>query len=149
MVTMNKAGIPARPMAKGGAGGRLGDIMTQDEAVNAFMAAAALIATSDGGISMEERYLVSQLVEASGFYGQTGNAFARFNQFAADLRDDPMAGREAVWKAVEPLAAEPKLARALVQVCLKVGRADGQVGFLEKQVVHELLDRLNMDPKSV
>lgn len=123
--------------------------MTQDDAVTAFMAAAALIATSDGGISMEERYLVSQLVEASGFHGQTGSAFARFNQFAADLRQDPMAGRDAVWKAVEPLASDPRLARALVQVCLKVGRADGQVAFLEKQVMHELLDRLHIDPKSV
>jgi tellurite resistance protein len=123
--------------------------MTNEDILTAFMAGAALLAASDGDISVEERHVVSLLIEAAGLKGGFPEAFEQFNRFVAGLRTDAMAAREAVWQAIEPVAAHPDLARTLVMACMKLSRADRQAEFQERQVVRELMDRLHVDPKSL
>jgi len=114
----------------------------------ASMATCALIAAADGSISDGERS------EMSGFI--TSNEVLRifdpndltgyFDEYADKLQSDYGSGKSEALKVIGKLKKSPDQARAVIQVGIVVGGADGNFDDAEQAALREACGAVGLDP---
>ncbi len=114
------------------------------QTMDAVMAATALVAAADGAIDDAEREevhrtftdldLLRQLDEETGL--------ARFEEFCDDIATD--AGVERALCAVRRLAASPEIAALVLDICIAVSAADGEVDADEENRISEIREALGL-----
>ena len=115
---------------------------------NAAMAICALIAASDGTISPEERSKVAALIMAN----ETLKVFPaselqqKFNFYCDKLQQDFDFGKVEAMQAISKLKKKEDQARALIQIGIIIGGADGKFDPDEKKIVKEACYAAGLNP---
>ena len=114
----------------------------------ASMAACALIAAADGRIDPAERQKTAAFIGSHDVLAAFDAAQLResFDRYCGKLTTDHDFGRIEALQAVGKLRAKPDQARAVVQVGVLVGGADGDFDADERRAVRDLCTALGLDP---
>jgi len=121
--------------------------------LRAVMAACALVAASDGVITLAERVRLDQIMETLDalkvFDPHEGVDI--FNDFTDAILAHPAQGHEQALAAIEPLTRQPDCAALLVRICLAVSEADvekpgGEATLTDQIEIVSLCSRFNIDP---
>jgi tellurite resistance protein TerB len=118
------------------------------EFANASMAMCALIAAADGTIDPEER------TKTAGFIASNDalSVFApselqeKFNWYASKLEQDFAFGKVEAIATIGKLRSKPDAARAVIQIGIIIGGADGNFDDDEKQAVREACNAVGIAP---
>ncbi|WP_049569524.1 tellurite resistance TerB family protein [Streptomyces sp. SBT349] len=115
---------------------------------DASMAMCALVATADGTVDVSERRRVAQLIATN----EVLNNFAaddlqrRFDDYLDKLVADFDFGKVSVLQEVAKAKKKPAEARAVVQIGIVIGGADGTFDEDEKAIVREACFALGLAP---
>jgi len=126
---------------------KAGQFKNQDFA-RASMAMCALIAAADGSIDAAEKQKMTGLITAN----ETLSIFdpkdlkGYFDTFASKLEADFDFGKIEVIQAIGKLKKKPDQARAVVQVGIIIGGADGTFDADEQRVLKEACNALGLPP---
>ncbi|WP_432571614.1 tellurite resistance TerB family protein [Kineococcus sp. SYSU DK005] len=114
----------------------------------ASMAACALIAAADGRVDPAERQKTAAFIGSHDVLAAFDAAQLResFDRYCGKLTTDHDFGRIEALQAVGKLRAKPDQARAVVQVGVLVGGADGDFDADERRAVRDLCTALGLDP---
>lgn len=115
---------------------------------NASMAMCALIAAADGTISADERR------KTAGFIGSNdvlsifpaSELLEKFTHFSGKLEADYDFGKVEAIQALSKLKSKPDAARAVIQVGIIIGGADGNFDDDEKRAVREACNAVGIAP---
>jgi tellurite resistance protein TerB len=115
---------------------------------SASMAMCALIASADGSIDPEEKR------KTAGFIGSNdtlsvfpaSELLERFNYYAGKLEADYDFGKVEAIQALSKLKSKPDAARAVIQVGIIIGGADGNFDKDEMQAVREACLAVGIPP---
>ncbi|MFD7506076.1 tellurite resistance TerB family protein [Streptomyces sp. NPDC001700] len=115
---------------------------------DASMAMCALVAAADGSIDASERQRVAQLIATN----EVLQNFAaddlrwRFDDYLDKLTADFDFGKVSVLQEVAKAKKKPAEARAVIQIGIVIGGADGDFDKTERAVVREACFSLDLDP---
>lgn len=111
----------------------------------ASMAAAALVATTEGDVSFAERALIDQAIGALAERSSvsTSLAAATFNEFVDEIRANSSQGRRPALTALAELDAAAEAATVVLRIAEAVAGADGAASAAEIAVVQEIAATLN------
>ncbi|WP_051872160.1 tellurite resistance TerB family protein [Streptomyces sclerotialus] len=114
---------------------------------DASMAMCALVAAADGIIDPAERSRVTQLIATNEVLQNfaADDLQRRFEESLDRLAPDFTAGKAAVLHEVAKVK-KPSEARAVIQIGIVIGGADGQFVESERAVVREVCQTLGLDP---
>jgi tellurite resistance protein TerB len=119
-----------------------------DAFAEASMAMCALIAAADGSIDPQEKEKTTKLIlnndTLSVFEAETLRQ--KFEKFAGKLEKDYDFGKIDAIQAIGKLKSKSDQARAVIQVGIIIGGADGDFDDDEKQAVKEACHALDIDP---
>ncbi|MFE6229183.1 MULTISPECIES: tellurite resistance TerB family protein [unclassified Streptomyces] len=115
---------------------------------DASMAMCALVAAADGTVDPAERQRVAQLIAANEVLRNfdAGDLQRRFEAQLDRLAADFDFGKVAVLQEVAKAAKKPAEARAVVQIGIVIGGADGHFDPAERAVVREACFALGLPP---
>ncbi|MFI8181329.1 TerB family tellurite resistance protein [Actinacidiphila glaucinigra] len=115
---------------------------------DAAMAMCALVAAADGSIDPSERRRVAQLIATNEVLQNFGAADLqrRFEDNLARLTADFDLGKVSVLQEIAKAAKKPAEARAVVQIGIVIGGADGDFDKTEQAVVREACHTLGLPP---
>lgn len=116
---------------------------------DAALGICALVAAADGGIDPQQRARVAQLIGADPAL-QHFPADEMRNQFednCSRLSMDPAFGRAYVMAQIAKSTGNPTEARAVVQLGIMIGNAEGGFDTPEIAAVHEACQVLHLDPQ--
>lgn len=111
------------------------------------MAASALVATSDGEVSLPEllsRDLVLDRIDALKAF-DSNDAVESFERFVAAIRTDPKKGTARALKAVGRFGEDAEAAQLLVRVAVAVAKSDAQFSIEEQRTVARLCEALGTE----
>ncbi|MDG2333709.1 MAG: tellurite resistance TerB family protein [Myxococcota bacterium] len=116
--------------------------------VDLLMAGVALVATADRD---QHR---SELVTRERILGRLthlqpvdrNSAVATYDQYARQLSEDPVAGREGLMAKLSKFRGTTEEAGTLIRACLAVGHADLDFSPAERSVVEQVCRVLGTDP---
>ncbi|GAA1927441.1 tellurite resistance TerB family protein [Streptomyces durmitorensis] len=112
------------------------------------MAMCALVAAADGSIDPSERQRVAQLI-ATNEVLQNFSADElrhRFEEYVDKLTADFAFGKVSVLQEVAKAKRKPAEARAVIQIGIVIGGADGDFDRTERAVVREACFALDLPP---
>jgi len=115
---------------------------------DASMAICALVAAADGTIDPEERRKVAALITSN----ETLQNFPaeqlqqKFNDYCAHLQTDFDLAKIGVIQDIGRTKKKPTEARAVIQIGIIIGGADGHFDKAEQQVVREACYAVGLDP---
>jgi tellurite resistance protein TerB len=115
---------------------------------NAAMAVCALIAAADGSIDPAERQKTAGFIvnnEALKVF-EASDLKKRFDHFCGKLESDFDFGKVEVIQAIGKLRNKPDQARAVIQVGIIIGGADGKFDDHEKKALREACNAVNISP---
>jgi tellurite resistance protein TerB len=115
---------------------------------NAAMAVCALIAAADGSISPAERQKTAGFIvnnETLKVF-DTSDLKKKFDHFCGKLEADFDFGKVEVIQAIGKLRGKPDQARAVIQVGIIIGGADGKFDEHEKKALREACNAVNISP---
>jgi tellurite resistance protein TerB len=118
------------------------------EFANGCMAICALIAAADGNISAPEKAKIATLILSN----ESLKVFSaselkdKFDFFCKKLTADFDFGRIEAIQAIAKLKSKPDQARAVIQIGIVIGGADGNFDLAEKAVVKEVCHAVGMAP---
>lgn len=117
--------------------------------LKATMAACALIAISDGEITLSERIRVDQIVDTLDALKvfDPHEAVDLFNDFTAAICKSPKGGREEAIEAIKAVSENRETAALLVRVCLAISEARGPRSLVKQIEVVMLCGLLNIEPR--
>lgn len=117
--------------------------------MKATMAACALIAISDGEVTLSERIRVDQIVETLDALKvfDPHEAVDLFNDFTSAIRKSPKHGREQAIEAIQAVSENRETAALLVRVCLAISEARGPRSLVKQIEVVMLCGLLNIEPR--
>ena len=118
--------------------------------LNASMAACALVAASDGSVSLGERVRVDQIfarLNALRVF-DPHEAVDAFNEFAQEILRSPREGRAQALKAVEAMAGDSERAELVIRVCLALSEAGGDRSLVDQIEIVTLCSMLGVDPRA-
>jgi tellurite resistance protein TerB len=118
------------------------------EFANASMAMCALIAAADGSIDNAERAKVSGLItsnEALKVFPQA-ELTQKFDFYASKLQSNFDFGKLEATQTIAKLKAKPDQARAVIQIGIIIGGADGNFDDYEKAAVRDACNTLGIPP---
>lgn len=129
----------------------LGEFTNQiinEDFMKAFSGACALVICADGSIEDAEvtkvrDYIQTNLKELKGY--DTGVIMSHFSRYCDAITCDANSGRARVYEALKEIKLDTQKSRLLVQICCRIGEADGSFGAQEKQIVKDICERLNVD----
>ena len=126
---------------------RVGQFKTKDFA-EASMATCALIAAADGSIDPEERQKTAAFIAGNDVLSvfNAGQLRESFDKWCSKLTSDYDFGKIEALQAVGKLRSKPEQARAVVQVGIVIGGADGDFDPNEKRAVREVCQSAGIDP---
>ena len=112
------------------------------------MAMCALIAAADGSIDAAERTKVSALISSNDVLSMfpADELQQRFDFWADKLQRDFSLGKVEALQTVQKAGKKPDQARAVVQIGIIIGGADGDFDAAEKAVVAEACHALSIPP---
>lgn len=113
------------------------------------MAAAALVAASDGAVSFSERVRVDQLVEHLDQLKvfDPHEAVNIFNRHVDALRDSPEDGRAKALAAVGTISSDREAASLMVRIAAAISRADGIFTEAERTEIAAICAALDLSPE--
>jgi len=143
-----------------GLGSRLGGVLKsgmfggakakrrRERLLEAAMAATALVAYADGVIEPEERAQVIKTLDELDILRQAGSdeGIKRFDAYAAKLETGAEAGEREAMAAIEALKDDADLARMVVDICIAVSAADGEIEEPEEARIAEIERALGITP---
>ncbi|QLH23068.1 tellurite resistance TerB family protein [Streptomyces sp. Rer75] len=115
---------------------------------DASMAMCALVAAADGSIDPSERQRVAQLIATNEVLQNfpAGDLRSRFDASLDKLTMDFDFGKVSVLQEVAKAKKKPAEARAVIQIGIVIGGADGDFDATERAVVREACFALELDP---
>ncbi|WP_106401162.1 tellurite resistance TerB family protein [Actinocorallia populi] len=115
---------------------------------DASMAMCALVAAADGSIDPSERQRVASLITGNEVLQNfpADDLQKRFNDYCAKLTADFAFGKVSVLQEVAKAAKKPAEARAVIQIGIVIGGADGDFDSAERAVVREACFALGLAP---
>lgn len=119
-----------------------------EDFMKAFAGSCALVVCADGVIEDSEvdkvkNYIQTNLKELKGY--DTGVIMSHFMQYCDAISCDMNEGRARVYEALKEIKHDTQLSKHLVQICCKIGEADGCFDAQEKQIVKDICEQLNVD----
>jgi tellurite resistance protein TerB len=118
------------------------------EFANACMAMCAMVAAADGSVSAPERSRIAALI----MNNETLKAFAaaelkqKFDFFCDKLTADFDFGKIEALQAIGKLKPKPDQARAVIQIGIVIGGADGNFDANEKGIVKAACNAVGIPP---
>ncbi len=115
---------------------------------DASMAMCALVAAADGKIDPSERQRVAQLIASNEVLKNfdATDLQRRFDENLNKLTDDFALGKVSVLQEVAKAKKKPAEARAVIQIGIVIGGADGDFDKTEQAVVREACFALDLPP---
>ncbi|SCE50794.1 TerB family tellurite resistance protein [Streptomyces sp. OspMP-M43] len=115
---------------------------------DASMAMCALVAAADGSIDPSERQRVATLISTNDVLRNfpADDLQRRFNAYADQLTADFAFGKVSVLQEIAKAKKKPTEARAVVQIGIVIGGADGDFDPSEQAVVREACFALDLPP---
>lgn len=115
---------------------------------DASMAMCALVAAADGSIDAEERRKVAALISSNDVLAifSADDLRTRFDDSCSKLSADFDFGKVSVLQEVAKAKKKPAEARAVIQIGIIIGGADGNFDADEKKVVREACFAVGLDP---
>lgn len=115
---------------------------------DASMAMCALVAAADGTIDAAERQRVAQLIATNDVLQNfpADDLRRRFDDYLNKLTADFAFGKVAVLQEVAKAKKKPAEARAVIQIGIVIGGADGDFDKTEQAVVREACFTLDLPP---
>ena len=115
---------------------------------SASMAMCALIAAADGSIDPSERSKVAGLIGSNDVLSifPASELRDRFDHYCGKLNSDFDFGKVEAIQAVSKLKSKPDQARAVVQIGIIIGGADGNFDDHERLVVRDACFAVGIDP---
>jgi tellurite resistance protein TerB len=115
---------------------------------DASMAMCALVAAADGSIDAEERRRVAGLITTNDVLSNfpADDLRAKFDGYADKLSADFDFGKVGVIQEIGKVKKKPNEARAVIQIGIIIGGADGNFDDNEKKVVREACFALDITP---
>ncbi|WP_338073964.1 tellurite resistance TerB family protein [Kineococcus siccus] len=140
---LKRKGMPAVDQLKT----RVGQFKSKDFA-EASMATCALIAAADGTIDASERSKTAAFIGSNDVLSAFDASTLResFDKYCTKLTTDYDFGKIEALQAVGKLRSKPEQARAVVQVGIVVGGADGDFDAHEVRAVREVCQAVGLDP---
>jgi tellurite resistance protein len=119
--------------------------------IEACMAAAAIIAKSDGWMSSEERVVIEHLMRGLAGMPQVDHASAarQFHHFVETLGEDDGTSATAVWQAIRDVAHHGDMAAMVFACASKIATADGAIYSEEDSLLRMIAKDLGLDPAEV
>jgi len=112
------------------------------------MAACALVATTDGDVSLAEQVRVDQVLQTLDqlrvFDPHVGVDI--FREYTDAIMENPELGQENAMEAIAKIATNPETGALLVRVCLAVSEADGDLGLADQIQIVSICTRFGIDP---
>ncbi|MEU4178671.1 TerB family tellurite resistance protein [Streptomyces sp. NPDC026589] len=115
---------------------------------DASMAMCALVAAADGSIDPSERQRVATLISTNDVLRNfpADDLQRRFNGYVDQLTADFAFGKVSVLQEIAKAKKKPTEARAVVQIGIVIGGADGDFDPSEQAVVREACFALDLPP---
>ncbi|MEE1930163.1 TerB family tellurite resistance protein [Streptomyces sp. TRM 70351] len=115
---------------------------------DASMAMCALVAAADGSVDPSERQRVAQLITSNDTLGNfpADDLRRRFDAYLDQLTGDFAFGKVAVLQDIGKVKKKPVEARAVIQIGIVIGGADGNFDKDEQAVVREACYALDLPP---
>lgn len=115
---------------------------------DASMAMCALVAAADGTIDPSERRRVAQLIATNEVLANfaADDLQRRFDGYLDKLTADFDFGKVAVMQEISKVKKKPVEARAVIQIGIVIGGADGDFDKTEQAVVREACFALDINP---
>ena len=116
---------------------------------DASMAMCALVAAADGSVDDSERRRVASLIGTNEVLQNfpAEDLQARFNDYCEKLAADFEFGKVSVLQVIGKASKKPTEARAVVQIGIVIGGADGEFDQTERAVVREACHTLGVPPE--
>lgn len=116
---------------------------------DASMAMCALVAAADGSVDDSERRRVASLIGTNEVLQNfpAEELQARFNDYCEKLAADFEFGKVSVLQVIGKASKKPTEARAVVQIGIVIGGADGEFDQTERAVVREACHTLGVPPE--
>ncbi len=113
-----------------------------------IMAACALVATTDGDVSLAEQVRVDQVLQTLDrlriFDPHVGVDI--FREYTDAIMENPELGHESAMEAISKIATDPETGALLVRVCIAVSEADGDISLADQIEIVSICTRLGIDP---
>ncbi|MEU8887133.1 TerB family tellurite resistance protein [Streptomyces sp. NPDC048442] len=115
---------------------------------DASMAMCALVAAADGTIDPSERQRVANLIATNDVLKNfpADDLQRRFNDYVGKLTADFAFGKVSILQEIAKAKKKPAEARAVVQIGIVIGGADGDFDKTEQAVVREACFALDLPP---
>ncbi|MFJ4704228.1 tellurite resistance TerB family protein [Streptomyces anulatus] len=115
---------------------------------DASMAMCALVAAADGSVDPSERQRVATLISTNDVLRNfpADDLQRRFNAYVDQLTADFAFGKVSVLQEIAKAKKKPAEARAVVQIGIVIGGADGDFDTSEQGVVREACFALDLPP---
>ncbi|MEV0663151.1 tellurite resistance TerB family protein [Actinomadura luteofluorescens] len=115
---------------------------------DASMAMCALVAAADGSVDPSERQRTASLIASNEVLQNfpADDLQRRFNDYVAKLTADFDFGKVAVLQDIGKTKKKPAEGRAVIQIGIVIGGADGHFDDREKAVVREACFAVGLDP---
>ena len=115
---------------------------------DASMAMCALVAAADGTVDPAERQRTASLIAGNEVLQNfpADDLQRRFNDYVAKLTADFDFGKVAVLQDIGKVKKKPAEARAVIQIGIVIGGADGDFDDAEKAVVREACFAVGLPP---
>ncbi|WP_046496655.1 tellurite resistance TerB family protein [Streptomyces odonnellii] len=116
---------------------------------DASMAMCALVAAADGSIDASERQRVASLIMTNEVLQNfpADDLRARFEDYCQKLTLDFEFGKVGVLQTIAKVAKKPTEARAVIQIGIVIGGADGDFDETERAVVREACFAVGIAPE--
>ncbi|MGW7413693.1 tellurite resistance TerB family protein [Streptomyces sp. NPDC054863] len=115
---------------------------------DASMAMCALVAAADGTIDPSERQRVASLIATNDVLKNfpADDLQRRFNDYVGKLTADFAFGKVSILQEIAKAKKKPAEARAVIQIGIVIGGADGDFDKTEQAVVREACFALDLPP---
>ncbi|MFI0978169.1 tellurite resistance TerB family protein [Streptomyces sp. NPDC021093] len=115
---------------------------------DASMAMCALVAAADGTIDPSERQRVATLIATNDVLKNfpADDLQRRFNDYVGKLTADFAFGKVSILQEIAKAKKKPAEARAVIQIGIVIGGADGDFDKTEQAVVREACFALDLPP---
>ncbi|GAA2083608.1 tellurite resistance TerB family protein [Actinomadura alba] len=115
---------------------------------DASMAMCALVAAADGSVDPSERQRTASLIATNEVLQNfpADDLQRRFNDYLAKLTTDFDFGKVSILQDIGKAKKKPAEARAVIQIGIIIGGADGNFDDAEKAVVREACHAVGLSP---
>ncbi|MEV4994076.1 tellurite resistance TerB family protein [Streptomyces niveus] len=115
---------------------------------DASMAMCALVAAADGSIDASERQRVASLIMGNDVLQNfpAADLQRRFDDYCQQLTADFDFGKVGILQTIGKVAKKPTEARAVIQIGIVIGGADGNFDDSERAVVREACFAVGISP---